>query len=162
MHSHNCISVSGTTNQEIWKEVRYSLGQRFLDDPDYLPLMLGDIDKYNNWVSSNGYVPFDKWLYWFIKVGTDRYGNLPKNKVHDNKVGHCWAPCPYSTQSSDLRTKHLLGLSETDPIPTKVDHENSGVVYYMKSTVRGSVWGFECTYIGCTYFILNGKKYFYR
>jgi hypothetical protein len=57
----------------------------------------------------------------------------------------------------------MLGLTEVDPLPTKVDHTNvdTGKVHYMTREYRGG-WGFECTYSGCPYNIANGTKYFFR
>ncbi len=123
--------------------------------------MNSEIADYEEWVLNNHVVDFDKWLIWRINVGTTQYGNLPRNKKHDDKVGHCYMPCPYSIQCTDLKTKSLLGLSEADPLPVKVDHENTGITHYMSTSGRGSHWGFECTYIGCPYYIENGEKYFY-
>lgn len=161
-----CITVSGTTNEEQWIEIRDVLGPTPGDQPNLTTvsgnLMEADIAAYDSWVASYGLVPFDKWLIWKIRIGTDRYGNLPADKRHDgDKVGHCWAPCPYSTQSSEIRTRHLLGLGSNDPLPVKVDHEAGGITYYMQTTSRGNRWGFACPHIGCTYFILTGEKYFY-
>jgi len=161
MTNNYCVTVSGTTIEEMWREIRSQLGPTNVNDPNMAELYTQDLQEYNDWISTNEAVPFDKWLLWRIRVGTIRYGNLPKNKKHDGKVGHCWAPCPYSTQSTELRTRHLLRLSENDPLPIKIDHSNNGVTYFMKTSSRGGVWGYECSYIGCTYYILNGKKYFF-
>ena len=155
-----CITVSGTTNEEVWREIRSILGPTNIDTSVAIDRMNNEISYYNDWVSENGYVPFDKWLIWFIRIGTTRYGNLPEDKKGKD-VGHCYAPCPYSTQSTDLRTRHMLNLKSGDPLPTKVDHEVGGVTYYMKTGVRGNKWGYECTFPGCTYFITNGNNYFY-
>jgi len=155
-----CITVSGTTNEEIWKEIRSLVGGTNVGT-DSEVLMNSEINDYNLWVADNWPVSFDKWLIWRIRIGTTSYGNLPRDKKHDDKVGHCYAPCPYSIQSTDLRTRHLLNLTEIEALPTKVDHEIAGTTYYMKTSSRGSKWGFECTYIGCTHYILYGKKYFY-
>lgn len=162
LRSFDCVTVSGTELVEIWKEVNYAAGTRNLDHPSFIPVIEDDINRYNHWVSSNKYVPFHKWLVWKIKIGTDNYGNLPENKVYKNKIGHCWAPCPYSIQSDDIRTRIMLGIDELDPLPVKNDHTIEGKAYYLISTSRGSVWGFECQYPGCTYYTLYGKKYFYK
>lgn len=156
-----CITVSGTTNQEMWQEIRDVLGPTPALLPELLDLMNDDIAEYNDWIAEYGTVPFDKWLIWKLRVGTDRYGNLPEDKKLDGKDGHCWQPCPYSTQCSDNRTRMLLKLSDSDPLPTKVDHTNGGTTYFMRTSARGSRWGYECNYVGCTHFILNGQKYFY-
>jgi hypothetical protein len=97
---------------------------------------------------------------WEHMYGTTASGNLPDWKKDDHE-GHCWSQCPYSTQSSDLRTRHLLGLSDTDPLPVKVDHTESGRTYFMKTEGKGSAWGYECTYDNCPYYLANGRRYFY-
>ena len=161
MVNNICITASGTTTEEIWKEVRSQLGPTNVDDPNMVELYNHDLQEYTDWISGHGSVPFDKWLIWRIRVGTSRYGNLPKDKERDGKIGHCWAPCPYSTQSTELRTRHLLRLSDSDSLPIKVDHTSGGITYYMTTSARGSLWGYECSYIGCTHYILNGQKYFF-
>jgi len=87
--------------------------------------------------------------------------NLPEHKVTDHE-GNCWQPCPYSTQTTDARTRSLLGLADGDPLPAKNDHTDAnGMVHNMKTQVRGSRWGYECTFDNCGYFIDNGERYFY-
>ena len=101
--------------------------------------------------------PAEKWR---ATVGTESTGNLPEYKKNQH-LGHCWAPCPYSTQSEDNRTRNMLKLSSGDPLPTRVYHETDGKEHYMQTEHRGG-WGFLCTYSGCTYLIDNEKQYFYR
>lgn len=156
-----CVTVSGTTNEEIWREIRTVIGGTDVDSIGAVELMYSDIDDYDAWVLDHWSVPFDKWLLWRLRIGTNNYGELPRNKVHDNKVGHCYAPCPYSTQSSDLRTRHMLKLADSDTLPVKVSHELSGVNYFMSTASKGPRWGYECSFPGCPHFILNGQKYFY-
>lgn len=156
-----CITVSGTTNEEIWKEISLHTGPTNIEAPHVLDRMYADIVEFEAWVFENKQVPFDKWLLWKRRIGTSDYGNLPADKKRLDKVGHCYAPCPYSTQSSDLRTTHLLGLETGEALPTKVDHSVDGVTYYMKTASRGSKWGFECTHIGCPYYLLTGQRYFF-
>ena len=120
-----------------------------------------EIAEYEDWVLVNKEIPFDKWLLWKRRIGTSEYGNLPLDKKHFNKVGHCYAPCPYSSQSGDIRTRHLLGLSDADALPTKVDHSIGNVIYYMKTASIGSKWGYVCTYPGCPYYLSTGKHYFF-
>lgn len=113
---------------------------------------------------------------WEELYGTDLEGNLPQHlKTH---IGNCWKPCPYSTQAvgdfSDpkwesyetlygsidiyLYSKAMLGV---DIVPTLVDHTlPNGKVVYLKYAYRG-VWGFECTFPGCTFFVENNRRYFY-
>lgn len=103
--------------------------------------------------------PQEKWREVY---GTDAYGNLPQWKK-DQHVGHCYAPCPWSTQSSDLRTRHMLGLSSTDPLPARIDHTGAdNKIYYMTTTQRGTGWGYECTSDLCSYYIANGVRFFWR
>jgi len=94
---------------------------------------------------------------WRIMYGTESYGQLPQDKKDDH-VGHCYAPCPFSTQSSDGRTTSMVG----EPPPyTKIDHTaGDGRVNYMKTMYRGG-WGYECTYSGCPYLLAEGKRYFW-
>jgi len=104
---------------------------------------------------------------WEQLYGTTTYGNLPQHKKHFH-VGHCWAPCPYDIECNEVRTRNMLDLTERDedgeyiyPLPTRTTH--SGIDnkhYYMKTHSRG-VWGFECTYSGCPYYLAHGKRYFY-
>lgn len=97
---------------------------------------------------------------WKKIYGTDFVGNLPQNKKSDH-VGYRWKPCPYSTSSTELQTRHMLNLASTDPLPTKVDHIQDGKEYFMDKDYRG-VWGFECTFSGCPHLLDTGKNYFYR
>ena len=156
-----CITVSGTTNSEIWHEIRNVFGPTPSTVSGTDVILNEDIAEYNDWVNEYGNVPFDKWLIWKLRVGTKRYGNLPENKKHINKIGHIWSPCPYSTQSSDLNTRLRLGLGKLDPLPAKVDHTLGGITYYMEMSSRGARWGFECNCPSCTYLLLYGRKYFY-
>lgn len=128
---------------------------RDISDPSYI----ADFDRYDaqfvedydNWVTTRSGIDFERWLEWRYRVGTTMYGNLPQWKK-DQHEGHCWMPCPYSTDSSDTRSEIMLGS-----VPTKVDHGD----HYMATASRGSVWGFECTYSGCPYLLTNGTRYFY-
>jgi len=98
---------------------------------------------------------------WRKIYGTDYYGNLPQHLQYTH-VGHCWAPCPYSTQATELRTRHLLGLSDSDPLPTKVDHTGTdNKIYYLITENKGPIWGYECTFDNCPYYLTNGERYFY-
>lgn len=98
---------------------------------------------------------------WAKNVGTTSYGNLPEYKCNEHE-GHSYAPCPYSTQATDKRTRHLLGISTSGTLPTKVSHvDGDGRIYYMK-TFRSGGWGYECTYSGCPYLLSEGKPYFFK
>ena len=92
---------------------------------------------------------------WEQIYGSTLYGNLPQHKKHHH-VGHCWAPCPYSTQCSDLRREHMIGTYGG----TVNDHTANGKVHYMATSNRG-VWGYECTFDNCPYYTVNGRRYFY-
>lgn len=109
-----------------------------------------DIDR-----ETEGMSPSEKWEYIY---GTDRVGRIPEYKP-TKFIGKSYAPCPYSTQSTDLRTKLMLNI-EDDTMPDKTDHSVDGVVYYMR-TYRKGRWGFECTFDNCPYYLQNGKRYFY-
>jgi hypothetical protein len=156
-----CITVSGTTNEEIWREISLELGPKNVTASGVVDYMNEEIAEYNAWVLANRVVSFDKWLLWKKRIGTSNYGNLPSDNKRLNKIGHSYAPCPYSTQSSDLRTRNLLYLDVDEELPSKVDHSAGGVVYYMKTDSRGSKWGFSCTYPGCPYYLLTGQNYFF-
>ena len=97
--------------------------------------------------------PFEEWLQWKYKYGTQAYGNLSQYKKSEH-VGHCWMPCPYSTDSSDDRSEGIL-----DFVPTKNDHD----IYYMETASNGTVWGFRCTYDNCPYLTTYSgtNRYFY-
>jgi len=102
---------------------------------------------------------------WEYMYGTENYGNLPEHLKYTH-AGHCWAPCPYSTQATAIRTRHLLGLADTDPLPigslTRTDHTDvNGMVYYLKTHGKGPVWGYECTFDDCPYYLVYSKRYFY-
>ena len=100
----------------------------------------------------------DKWRYMY---GTDSVGNLPEFKKLRH-VGNCYAPCPYSETCDELRVRIMLGLGDSDPLPTQVLHTGlDGKNYFMKTTCRGGIWGQECTFPGCSYYLSNGVKYFY-
>lgn len=80
-----------------------------------------------------------------------------EHKKHQH-VGNSWNPCPYSIQSSDIRSRAYLGA-----IPAgKNDHtDDLGRIVYMRPIYKGD-WGYECTFSGCPYFQFYGTKYFYR
>ena len=90
---------------------------------------------------------FLQWLEHRHRFGTVFYGNLPDyTKV--KHVGYCWAPCPYSTQSSDERTRIMLELGPADALPTRNDHSSGDIIYYMKA-YRRQAWGYQCTFETC-------------
>lgn len=158
----SCIETVGLTNEEVWKEVRSVMGPVPVDGyQQHIDLMNADIAEYTNYITSYGVgTSFKKWLMWKLETGSTVYGNFPENEKF-NHVGHCFAPCPYDTECDDVRTKLLLGLGATDPLPVKVLHKVGLVNYFMKATNRGSKWGHQCTFPGCPFFLANGKQYFY-
>lgn len=96
---------------------------------------------------------------WEYIYGTEHEGNLPQHEKHLHE-GHCYAPCPYSTQCDPVRARIMLGLSDSDPLPTQNLHESSGRDYFMKTDYRGK-WGFTCTFDGCPFYVANGYRYFH-
>jgi len=133
-----------------------------------------DLANYQSWYSTHptySGITFDRWMKWRSIYGTTTYGNLPQHKKYQH-VGYCWAPCPYSTQSSDARTENMTG-NYLDP--ARLPNEETGLwtisgtitfsgtgkvdhgIYYMKNKYRG----FECTFDGCPYYLYHGKRYFY-
>ena len=99
---------------------------------------------------------------WQKLYGTEAVGQLPQWKK-DQHEGHCWHPCPYSTQCAALQTRNLLGLVDDDPLPTKTSHTDANDrEYFMRTQYKGS-WGYECTFDDCYYFttVSSGIRYFY-
>lgn len=124
-----------------------------LDNNRYKELFHDDLFTWTFFIEDNSNnVIFERFLQWQYQYGTSVYANLPQYKKHEH-VGHCWAPCPYSTDSDGVRSESMLGFTPA----TKNDHG----IYYMKTEGKGGVWGFECTYDGCPYYTGTGKKYFY-
>ena len=64
------------------------------------------------------------------------------------------------------KIRNMLGLSETDPLPpgtgpNAVDHRApDGREIYLRPAGKG-IWGYECIFEGCPYFLDTGKRYFY-
>lgn len=127
---------------------------------------------------------------WRQIYGTENFGNLPENKKGYH-VGHKYAPCPFSTQSSYLRTRIMLrdyvyeqsgdtidllamnndgsflipdSLLDATLISVlgygRTDHTDVKV-HYMRTGARGSKWGFECTFVNCSYRVAVGRPYVY-
>ncbi len=95
---------------------------------------------------------------WEQIYGTTAYGQLPQDKKQDDE-GHCYAPCPYSTQSTDIRSEIMIG---SPPPYTRTDHTGADLrVYNMETGLRGNRWGLECTFSGCTYLLAEGIQYFW-
>ncbi len=156
-----CVNVTGTTPIEIWDEIREVYGPTNFDYPPVLDLRDNDISEWNAWTLANGNIGFDVWLVWKLSIGTTNFNNLSTRKNNIGKVGHSYAPCPYSTQSNETRTRHMLGLSETDPLPMKEDHTFLQVVYYMETSYSGR-WGYKCSFGPfCPGYAVNGNDYIY-
>lgn len=155
-----CVNVTGTTPTEIWEEVRAIYGPTNFDSEAVVALRDKDVLDWNTWQAVNGSIEFDVWLIWKLSRGTVNTGNLPKRINNVNKIGHSYAPCPYSTQSDEVRTRIMLGLSDTEAIPTKVDHTIGSVVYYMETEYSGR-WGFKCSFGALCPGFSNGHNYTY-
>ena len=111
---------------------------------------------------------------WEYIYGTEQTGNLPQfTKQH---IGNVYMPCPYSTQAIfDVSTLPLGWEAQYGPVDiyqrsqallgfvpdTLVDHtRGDGKVVYMSRHYSG-VWGYLCTFDGCSYYLENNKRYFY-
>lgn len=165
-----CVEIqSGWTNRQKWNYVKnlympsYGIDANgdYIDSRELLdPARVEDEQKYIlmfnadlvAWQLRGSVGYFEHFLQWQYEYGTAVYGNLPQHKKHEHE-GHCWAPCPYSTASSDVRSEIMLGF-----VPTvKNDHD----IHYMETGSNGIRWGFRCTYSGCPYLQTTGKQYFY-
>ena len=158
-----CVSIITGTDREKWdyvREIYFPTGveTRDPDDPSRLDdeAYLDDTfaQDYLVWSTTYSGVPLERFMQWYYEHGTYQYNNLGDFK---NTIGHCFAPCPYDTACSPTRTRHMLGLEETDPLPTRSAHG----IYYMRTESRGSKWGFECTYDNCPHYLDTGQRYFY-
>jgi hypothetical protein len=96
---------------------------------------------------------------WEYIYGTEHEGNLPQYETYTHE-GHSYAPCPYSTQSDEVRSRIMLNLSNSDPLPTRNLHQIGNREYFMKTDYSGK-WGFRCTFVGCPFYIDNGYTYFH-
>jgi hypothetical protein len=163
----SCIGQVVGTSREKWDYVRAiyfptPVETRDADDPARLAdeaeldQLFGEDEAIWSTTYSGVGVPFEKFMQWYYQHGTYQYGNLGDFKKDDH-VGHCFAPCPYDTACSDERTRHMLDLSDTDPLPLRTAHG----IYYMRTESRGSKWGFECTYDSCPHYLSTGRRYFY-
>jgi hypothetical protein len=156
-----CVEEYAGTYRQKWEYVKRFYGG--LNAPS-ASLNAWFAEDYAAWqldVASGRNSIFEKWLQWKFMTGSVVYRNLPQWE-RDQHVGHCWAPCPYSTQSNAIRTRHMLGLSDADPLPTQNDHTGGdGRIIYLRTNSKGSLWGFECTFDNCPYYVANGERFFY-
>lgn len=155
-----CTSFSRDSIQAAWEDIRDHFGPRVSWSEATGSLASVDVATWTAWATTKGVDPnnvnvFGNWLIWFLSYGTVEYGNLPTRK-RDHEGISC-IPCPYSNASSAVRTRLVLGLEESSPIPTQTDHGT----YYMKISARGGAWGFECTSPTCPYYLDNGRRFFY-
>lgn len=155
-----CTTFSRDSIQAAWTDIRGHFGPIVDWSTESGTLAATDVTTWTEWAVSNGIDPadvtkFGRWLIWYLSYGTVEYGNLPTRKREHEGIS-C-LPCPYSTDATALRTRLMLGLEDTDPLPTQVDHGT----YYMKVSGRGGVWGFECTSPSCPYYLDHGRPYFH-
>ncbi len=102
--------------------------------------------------------PEEKWEKIY---GTESIGNLPTFKSN-NHEGRSYAPCPYSTQSPELRVRHMLNLTMSGTLPTRVNHvDENGREYFMRMDYKND-WGMVCTFSGCVFLLDEGEDYFYK
>lgn len=163
-----CVEIVSGTNRDKWDYVRglyfprSETDPRIVSDPARITdeAVLTDLfqDEESEWTNRYASTAFEYWLQWKYEYGSEDYANLPRYKAIEN-VGSCSAPCPYSTQSVDQRSIDMLG-AVPDGALTKVTHIAGGITYYMRAAYSGQ-WGYECTYDGCPYYLINGGRYFY-
>jgi hypothetical protein len=170
-----CVEIVSGTDRQKWNYVRNLYQPSYVVDSSYNyvdprsssdPARIEDEAGYfldfsedlAMWQTFYYTKPFEKFLEWRNQHGTTAYGNLPQHKRQDH-VGHCWAPCPYSTQSSDFRTRSLLGITISGSLPTKVDHTLPDGREVFLQNADGGV--FICPFDDCTHYITNGTRYHY-
>jgi hypothetical protein len=155
-----CTTFSKNSIEDAWTDIRYHFGPRVSWSTEAGSIAVTDLEDWTDWATSNGVNTgdvdkFGKWLIWKCSYGTNNYGNLP-TRIRDHEGISC-IMCPYDSNSDPDRTRIWLGLESTDSLPTQTDHGE----YYMKVSQRGSHWGFECTYSGCSYLSTTGHPYFH-
>ena len=150
-----CTTFRINSIGNAWLDIRDHYGPRV---PTSSSIYTQDINEWNIWAVENGFDPvtdvqkFGDWLNWKCSIGTTNYGNL-SSRIR-NHIGISAIPCPFDLDNYDPNRSELwLGY-----IPTSlVSHDN----HYMKVSLRGSSWGFQCTYSGCPYQEANGFPYFH-
>lgn len=169
-----CIEIlDGATNREKWDYVR-SFFIKYPDpDPRDVsdPARIADENRLDglyttdlaNWqqynTDTNSSVPFERWLQWKWTYNTEMYGNLPQYRAFEH-TGKVYAPCPYDTSCPEERTRILLDLGLSNPLPAQTIHEIGDRHYYMIETRNGR-WGYQCTFDNCPYYISTGQRFFY-
>ena len=156
------IDTRGMSNEDIWEAICNVFGPvPDLSNQIYIDLRTQDLADYQTYLSLyGGSTTFKQWFMWKLTTGSAVYGRLGAD-TKSSHVGHCYAICPYSIDCGETRTRIMLKLSDTDPLPTQVSHTVGGVDYFLKSTNRGSKWGYECTCPTCSFLLSTGKEYFY-
>jgi hypothetical protein len=158
-----CTSYSTASIQEAWEDIRDHYGPKVGWSTVSGSLAQDDVTEWTEWAVANGVDPvsniskFGQWLIWKCSYGTANYGNLP-TRLRDH-VGITCIPCPYDIEerSDSVRTELWTGSDSVD----REDHTAGGKIHYMRVSLRGNKWGFECTYSGCPYQDAAGYPYFY-
>ena len=159
-----CTTFSRNSIESAWTDIRNHFGPIVPWSTESGSLAARDVAIWTAWATSKSIDPndvtrFGKWLIWLLSYGTIEYGNLP-TRTRDH-LGISCIPCPYDVRSDIDRTRVWLGLSDTDPVPSQSDHTVGGVGHYMKVSIRGNIWGFECTDPNCPFLSSNGIAYFH-
>jgi len=182
----SCVTTFSGTLRQKWNYVKnlympaYTIDSngswidnRATDDPariaaesKYTSMYNVDLAIWQARTASGHNETFERFLQWQYEIGTTAYGNLPQHKKHEHE-GYCWMPCAYhrsdhwTQEQIDAmrdRTRTMLGLeSWQDPLEGFSDHGD----YYMRLHAKGNIWGYECTYSGCPYYVTYGERYFY-
>lgn len=152
-----CTTFRTDTRDNAWTDVRDHFGPRVAIGTT---IYTNDMNEWTIWANENGADPvtditkFGNWLVWKCSFGTTNYGNLA-TRVRDHEGVSC-VPCPYNSTAHAAdpdRAEIWLGFTPT----SLVDHGDN----YMRVAQRGSSWGWECTYSGCSYLLDNGTPYFH-
>lgn len=151
-----CTSFRTDTIGNAWTDVRGHFGPVV---PVGSTIYVDDLSLWTAWATENSIDPlnvvkFGHWLIWKCSYGTNSFGNLATRSRGHFGIKDVF--CPYDSNAPLIRTRTWLGLSEVDPLPTRVDHGE----HYIKISSRGSSWGLECTYDSCAYLIANGERFF--
>ena len=156
------INTVGMNDQDIWLTIRNVLGPvPDMSNQLFIDLRDRDFADYQHYIATyGGTATFKQWFMWKLTTGSSIYGSLGRT-LKNTHEGHCYAPCPYSVSCDEARTRIMLKLSDTDPLPIQVSHTIGSTDYFLKSSNRGSIWGYECTCPNCSFLLATGKKYFF-